>query len=709
MKKILIPIILFLLCGLLTTAGVAIYAVMTRETARPIVLITEPSANAQINVGESITIQSLARDALKIKRIELWVDGQLIDAQASNLPGGISPFPLTTRWQPRTPGAHTIVARAYNTSNGRAHASINLNAMQAIAMDRSPTGTVDANDACSQTQSSTASYGCPVPGDRDGDRVADASDACPDQSGTAPLAGCPDGDADGVRDRDDACPDVPGIPGASGCPDRDGDGVRDAFDLCLDTPGPRENAGCPVTGAGDRDHDGVHDDADLAPDEPGTSESGGAPLPGGGGDDDGDHIADDEEDPSNPLDNFGAVPGEHLVGVTFDALEFKLNEDYDEVYCYASLGGAVSVVERIGPFDAMGSRRWDIAEYLGGDNSRFVALPVNTPLQGHVECSAYNIRVIPGEGEEGTYWDLGAINVSHLASDWDGHVVTQRSIGGASSRSFEVKYRMCAGTCRSSDFPPPMLHLFNIGGRRQLVWLWSGDRSNIDGFRVYINGNRIYSLHANLSSHFLASAWEPQCGQRRTFQLSAYRGTRESPLSNLTYWTGQACPRTARVTFESFTTSNFGDDERRGDGIIGPIRGGFFAAASERQNLTFKADYCHWLPTPIPLSNCDGLSLRNNRTVQILEMFNTIRSLEAHCIGDCDPYQAPGTNQVVVEIGGNDDLTIGARIIDRDEVTDDDTLIDSSVTIPAREITTGTWHITNRRIDVTVRVEILNE
>jgi hypothetical protein len=86
------------LCCLVSTAGGLAYLLWPRAVARPVVLIRSPRQGEQVEVGQEVTVRSIARDASKIVRVELWVDGQLQESQVSTLPGGISPFPLLADW-----------------------------------------------------------------------------------------------------------------------------------------------------------------------------------------------------------------------------------------------------------------------------------------------------------------------------------------------------------------------------------------------------------------------------------------------------------------------------------------------------------------------------------------------------------------------------------------------------------------------------------
>ncbi|MFB0536431.1 MAG: FHA domain-containing protein [Anaerolineae bacterium] len=364
--RFLIPLTALLgLCFVLAVAAALGYFFLwPRPEARPLVLIRSPRHGEQVEVGQEVTVHSIARDEGKVVRVELWVDGQLQETQASNLPGGTSPFPLLARWQPPSPGTHTLIARAFNARGGRGHASINVEAIELA--DRDDDGVADEADACPDEPGSAAADGCPdqdrdgisdaedacpdeaglpegggcpAPGEgnRDGDGLLDYADACPDEPGSPRAAGCPDADGDGIADAEDACPTesgwperdgcptsgdldgdgIPatedacleewGLPEHAGCPDDDGDGVRDVDDACLDEPGLPEHAGCP-----DRDRDGVRDRDDACPDVPGAGPSG---CPDTGvGDRDRDGLADDVDlcpDEFGPPEHIGCpAPGE---------------------------------------------------------------------------------------------------------------------------------------------------------------------------------------------------------------------------------------------------------------------------------------------------------------------------------------------------------------------------------------------------------------
>jgi len=455
--------LLVVLCGLVVVGGLAyLFFLVPRAEAQPVVLIQSPGQGDEVQVGEAVLVQASARDQTGVVRVELWVDGQLRQSQGSTLSEGTSPFPLVTRWEPSSPGTHTLAVRAFNSEDARSYVSLSVNAVE--VPDRDGDGVLDEDDACPDEAGMGTAAGCP---DADGDGVADADDACADEVGTAEGGGCPlaaegDRDGDGLLDESDACPDGPGLQVADGCPDADGDGVADADDACPSEAGVREQDGCPVAsdldgdgvsdedddcpaeaglesqgGCPDTDGDGVRDPDDLRPDEPGDPESHGAPGTGAP-DSDGDGLADDVDrcdeeagsvehegcpppgagadldgdDRPDDMDPWGGAiplwpfpggmpwdPVTSTVVLDVEALGFQTYDSYDEIYCYIGLAG--EPMERYGPFESEAQWEWDIAALLGGENSRVVLLPTGEDLEVRLECSAYQISSEVTQPEEG--------------------------------------------------------------------------------------------------------------------------------------------------------------------------------------------------------------------------------------------------------------------------------------------------------------------
>jgi hypothetical protein len=720
--------LLSLLLLVVVIAVVAGFFLLQGPAAQPLVLINSPRNGDRVAVGQETVIHAVARGEQKIKRVELWVDGKLQDAQTTNIAGGMTSFPLVANWRPPTPGAHTFIVRAFNVQGRQGQASINVEAVQGgdrdndnvpDALDGCPDqpglttnngcpipttsdrdgdgvpdssdlcpgqagtllaqgcpdadgdGVADASDACPREVGTAERNGCPASGDGDGDGISDASDACPSEAGSAALGGCPDRDADGVRDSDDACPDAAGSSGTRGCPDRDGDGVYDTIDLCPEVAGPASNSGCPPTGSGDSDGDGVDNNTDLNPGEAGPADAGGSPPPGGGADGDGDGTADVEEPSEDPAGGlFGGLflgPMYVMTTAEVQALEFKVEHDYSQVYCYASL--ASSAEERIGPFAPLGARRWDIANYLGPLHSRTLFVPSGQPLQVHVECSgivAGSVQVpAPGEGigeggGEEAYFDLGSISRSHTVGTFTTVEETVDSSGGTAGHTFRVKYRVCTPACAAATLLAPMIRLTHVSSVNMLWWEWPGQTYEISGFKIYMNGNDMFSRPPR--STFYRFSGVPPCGQRFDIQMTAYRGNpshpdAESPRSNVVTWEGAPCQRTVLVSFLRLETGDLGDNDDLGN--VGPLFGAFYA----------------------------GDEYRDFESHHRLDDDDT-----RHDISDFFPR-----TDFTVVLGPDEPLLIGALIKDRDPGRNpNDTIFDFEESLQPAQIQSGEHRLTGR-------------
>lgn len=652
------------------------------------------------------------------------------------------------------------IADAQDTCPDQAGTAVGEGCPMVATGDRDGDGVADAADRCPDQPGMPALDGCPLPADRDGDRIADAEDACPEEPGTPALDGCPDSDGDGIADSRDACPgeagptesgcpeasqgdqDGDGLPdgedncpsepgpsenrgcpvsegesggpsgdaspeelgptGSSGCPDGDGDGVCDGEDLCPGQAGASDRGGCPDTGAPDRDGDGLADEVDACPDEVGLVEHAGCPPPGEGEDSDGDGIPDEEEPTQfapEPIPGFGLPePTRPPASVELQVLEFEVSADYDEVTCYPSVAGGE--VERYA-FEPLGERRWDVGR-LG---SRRLSVPAGEPLELRMEAGG-SVSYLGPAGGWGTYFPLGAFNASHPPSDWDGHVISARSTGGDDGRWFSTRYRLCAGSCEDAALPPPVLSLFHYGGDAQLVWMWEGERERIDGYWVYVDGSRAFRVPVGATSQSVL-AYKPSCGSaRREFSITAYSGDRESPPSNAVFWSGAPCPRVVRITFDALDTFHLGDDEWWADGeSVGPIYGNFWAQGSSEERLDFFAvDYGEWAG-----QRERGFRLRHNHHYAIQDIFDQIWTWIVGVMSS--PYRAPEGNDVTVELGAYEDLSIGGQIWNsnsgRGEAGADRLLFDGRLTLDSDDLVPGSYTIRDRNIELTVLVDVV--
>lgn len=555
--------------------------------------------------------------------------------------------------------------------------------------DRDGDGIPDASDECPDV-AGPPDAGCPAPGDgdRDGDGVPDLDDGCPDEPGPGSAGGCPgagppgsseddDSDGDGLPDASDSCPGAPGAAGMEGCPDVDGDGVPDYRDMCPDEAGTVEASGCPDTGAGDADGDGVPDDVDLCPEDPGTPEGLGCPSAP--------EDAAEADDAAEPFAEMHA-----LRVVEFQALSLQVSDGYDGVSCYPSLAGAP--VERYA-LEALGEQRWDVAADLG---SRTLAVEPDEPIAVRMECGA-DVVSMGAEGGWGTYWNLGEVAGSHDPATWDGRTFTVTSAGGDEGRSFEVQYRLCAGSCESGQ---KAVVLERDGS--WLTWVWDEAIDQLAGYRVYVNGAAIATLRAtSATASFDIGRYAPPCGTTWEYTVTAlWRDGTESMPSNMVTWTAEACPRLVRVTFDSLTTFDLGNDQGRDD--VGPILGSFTATGSTSEVLEFNGvDYGNWWGEPNR-----GYRLRSTRYYPVQSIFDTIGTWAVNSM--MSPYYAPSDAVATLELGPEDDLTFGAQILDEDDGTNPtDTLFNATRTIAAEDVRPGRYRLWDRNIELAVVIDVV--
>lgn len=98
--------------------------------SRPLVLIHAPVQHDRVEVEQSTLIHATARNVKGITRMELWVDGELVDAREA--PGGepSNPLVLNADWQPATTGKHILLVRAISSDDISGQATIEIEAVE---------------------------------------------------------------------------------------------------------------------------------------------------------------------------------------------------------------------------------------------------------------------------------------------------------------------------------------------------------------------------------------------------------------------------------------------------------------------------------------------------------------------------------------------------------------------------------------------------
>jgi LysM repeat protein len=487
------------------------------EEAGPMITIDSPRQGDEVTVGEPVQVSATGRDPNRIARMELWVDGGLIQSQASALPDGTNPFPLMAIWLPQTPGNHTIVVRGYNTNDVSGQASVAVNAVEATPPDI-PEGCEGVDLFDHQVQMGETLEGIAAGYELTTEQIL----ACnPGLDPAAPLTAgevlhipavvSPEGEGPPADFEPPPAETPPDLPPAEELPGEE-------------MPPPEEEA----------------PPGEEAPPEV-------------------------EEAPEEPAVPEAPEEGPPPVTVTFEALELEVDQAYDSVYCLARLADAdMEQVPETGSFAPVGGNYWDIQAELAGMNSVPVSVSGDI-FRVEVECFGWS-------GIDG--WSLGHFVREHGESEWTGDPIDVTAVAD-DGRWFRIMYRICPDyPCEPRPVPPAPENLAQTTGcpcdpplgcppcpiLDALEWDWAGDETSIDGFRLYRNDTMLLE-DADPSARAMvlpASYFDPPCGEEWNYHLTAYQGFPgvgvESDPSNVVTLTGPACPRTVVVTWDTLYT-----------------------------------------------------------------------------------------------------------------------------------------------------------
>jgi uncharacterized protein YraI len=104
-------------------------------SSKPTVVVTFPGPGGSFARGREIVVQSVSAvtDARAIVRVELWVDGQLVNTQVLNPPA--SSYSASQPWTPAVAGSHILEVLAYNVDNvSSSPAQLVINVYEAAAV-----------------------------------------------------------------------------------------------------------------------------------------------------------------------------------------------------------------------------------------------------------------------------------------------------------------------------------------------------------------------------------------------------------------------------------------------------------------------------------------------------------------------------------------------------------------------------------------------
>jgi Tol biopolymer transport system component len=114
-RKLLLITILLLGAGLLACT-------ISGAGGKPTVEILSPPSGTQVLPGEQVEVQYRATDPTAIVRVELEVDGQVVEVQKSPIEEGQPSLTGLLRWSAGTPGSYSLIVYAYNRDRVRSDA-----------------------------------------------------------------------------------------------------------------------------------------------------------------------------------------------------------------------------------------------------------------------------------------------------------------------------------------------------------------------------------------------------------------------------------------------------------------------------------------------------------------------------------------------------------------------------------------------------------
>lgn len=87
----------------------------------PVIQIDSPASNARIWVGEEVEIKSTANDDSFVQRVELYVDGELVQKDLPPIVTGQKTFTVLQRWLPTEAQTVELRVMAYDNQGAASH------------------------------------------------------------------------------------------------------------------------------------------------------------------------------------------------------------------------------------------------------------------------------------------------------------------------------------------------------------------------------------------------------------------------------------------------------------------------------------------------------------------------------------------------------------------------------------------------------------
>jgi len=129
-KWILIGSLILVVLCVISTLSIVLWQRSRNIDSRPLVLIHNPANRAVVTEGEVVSLHATARSASGLKKMEFWIDDQLI-AEKLSLNSDTTNMTLVDVWNAIQPGEHVIIARAISKNGVDGQATISIKVTEA--------------------------------------------------------------------------------------------------------------------------------------------------------------------------------------------------------------------------------------------------------------------------------------------------------------------------------------------------------------------------------------------------------------------------------------------------------------------------------------------------------------------------------------------------------------------------------------------------
>ncbi len=106
----------------------------TSSSGVPLVVVNSPANGSEVVPGQEVLVQSLAQDALGVTRIELRVNGYIVNTVSSESPVGDTQMSVIQSWTPSDAGTAALEVIAYRGSLASLPAQLTVNVRQNAAL-----------------------------------------------------------------------------------------------------------------------------------------------------------------------------------------------------------------------------------------------------------------------------------------------------------------------------------------------------------------------------------------------------------------------------------------------------------------------------------------------------------------------------------------------------------------------------------------------